>query len=133
MNMSMAAMREAHRSLVEEMRPFEVEPPLPYQLRRKSSITFPRKCYERAFKYILDHAGTDARLIHGSYRVGADHAWVAIPGGIVFDGALNCFYAAESYLQHLECVPEKEYSAQEAMRAGMQHRNYGPWHDGSVD
>jgi hypothetical protein len=120
--------REACRRDVEEMRAFEIVPPPPYKLRRGRRRTYPKKCYERAYRYIVDHDDTDARLMHGRYYDGKGHAWVVIPGGIVFDGVLDRFYAAEPYLQMLECVPEKEYSAQEAITVGGQHRHYGPWH-----
>src|SRR4051794_4366954 len=53
--------------------------------RRKS----PGNCYQKAFQYAMDKGQDipELRVIHGHIEVGtvADHAWVELPGGIVFD------------------------------------------------
>jgi hypothetical protein len=62
-----------------------------------------RECYRRAWRYLESHQQTpDAKLVHGSIfsldrngRVG--HAWVLLPGDVVFDGVLQRFYAGSAY------------------------------------
>ena len=62
-----------------------------------------RECYRRAWRYLEQHQETpDVKLVHGSIfspdkdgRIG--HAWVLLPGGVVFDGVLQRFFAGSSY------------------------------------
>jgi hypothetical protein len=123
-------MQAIARQKREELKPHEVVPDPPFRLKGRTHHTYPKKCFERAYKYILDHRETEARLVHGQYHQGAGHAWVVIPGGIVFDGTMNRFYAAEVYYQIMQVVPEVEYAAEEAIELGVQHGHYGPWHAG---
>jgi len=114
----------------EGLEPYEVVPDPPYRLKRRTRHTFPNRCYERAFIYVLDRTETEARLVHGRWQGGHGHAWVEIPGGIVFDGVLNRFYQAEAYDHIMLLEPEAKYTPMEAARAVIQHGHSGPWHTG---
>jgi hypothetical protein len=36
-------------------------------------------------------------LVHGEYGLGQRHAWVELPGDVVFDGVLQRFYKKLAY------------------------------------
>jgi hypothetical protein len=115
------------RAMRESMRPFEVVPDPPYRLNRRPRL-YPKGCYVRAYRYVMDHGTTDALLVHGLYHDGKDHAWVEIPGGVVYDGVLDCFYQAEAYYLTMMAEPQVKYTAKEAGKKGSAARNFGPWH-----
>src|SRR5690349_15123598 len=61
--------------------------------------------------YVLDHAEIKGmRLIHGVVShpplfVPLDHAWVELPGDIVFDGVLQTFFTRASYYDIMAAMP----------------------------
>jgi hypothetical protein len=87
------------------------------------------QCYERAFKYLLDHDIEGMMLVHGT-RYGIPHAWVELPGDVVFDGTVSRFFDRESYYQVQRVVKEVEYTKVEACRKATEAnpRRRGPWH-----
>jgi hypothetical protein len=100
-------------------------------------------CYGRAFDWMLKHdqrarrhhepsriAG--ARLVHGRVvspgetgRMG--HAWVELPGGVVFDGVTQGFYSRESYYRLADAQPLVKFSFTQARRLRKQLGHFGPW------
>ena len=62
-----------------------------------------RECFRRAWRYLEQHQEIpDLALVHGTVyspqtasRI--DHAWVSLPGDVVFDGVVQRFYTAGTY------------------------------------
>jgi hypothetical protein len=94
---------------------------------------YPQQCYAKAVKYVLDHGeikGT--RLVHGvvshaPHFVALDHAWVELPGDIVFDGVVQTFFTRSSYYSVMGAVVLDAYSAAETRKLVDAHGGPGPW------
>lgn len=90
-------------------------------------------CYQQAYYYATDHAPSGSALIHGHIREGRatgkhiGHAWVELPGDIVFDGVLQKFYRKDGYYKAREAKPTLTFPKEEAMFVMIQHRHFGPW------
>jgi hypothetical protein len=67
-----------------------------------------RDCYRQAADYLLAHApehhlcprGAGLTLVHGVGHAGSrpwGHAWVELPGNLVFDGVRQQFYDRDGY------------------------------------
>jgi hypothetical protein len=115
------------RGVRESMRPFEVVPDPPYRLNRRPRL-YPKGCFVRAYRYVMDHSTTEALLVHGLYHDVLDHAWVEIPGGVVYDGVLDRFYQAEAYYLAMKAEPLAKYTAKEAGEKGCAAGHFGPWY-----
>jgi hypothetical protein len=98
-------------------------------------------CYRRACDYVLAHARTDGpdaaidglRLIHGVCRDGNvvwAHAWVDLPGGIVFDGVRQQFYDRDGYRRVMRASEEATYDPGALVERLLATGRYGPWHAG---
>ena len=94
---------------------------------------YPQQCYAKTVKYVFDHPeikGT--RLVHGvvshaPHFVPLDHAWVELPGDIVFDGVVQTFFTRSSYYSVMAAVALDAYSAAATRRLVDTHRRPGPW------
>src|SRR5438477_1035385 len=59
---------------------------------------YPQQCYAQTIKYVLHHQEINgARLVHGTiahapFFVPIAHAWVELPGDVVFDGVVQAFF-----------------------------------------
>ena len=72
------------------------------------------------------------RLIHGvvshaAHLVPFDHAWVALPGDIVFDGVVQTFFTRDSYYRVMAAVALDTYSGRETTCLVAEHGHPGPW------
>src|SRR5918995_428976 len=94
---------------------------------------YPQQCYAKTVKYVLDHADIEGmRLVHGvvshaPHFVPLDHAWVDLPGDIVFDGVVQAFFTRASYSAVMAAVALDTYSAAETRRLVDAHNHPGPW------
>ena len=94
---------------------------------------YPQQCYAKTVKYVVDHPEiVGMRLIHGvvshaPHLVQFDHAWVELPGDIVFDGVVQTFFMRVSYYRVMAAVGLDAYSAFETTRLIARHRHPGPW------
>jgi hypothetical protein len=94
---------------------------------------YPQQCYPKTVKYMLDHAAiADLRLVHGVVShapqfVPFDHAWVELPGDIVFDGVVQTFFTRDSYYSVMSAVALDVYSREETQRLAASHGHPGPW------
>ena len=83
--------------------------------------------------YVLDHAEIKGmRLIHGVVShpplfVPIDHAWVELPGDIVFDGVLQTFFTRASYYAIMAAMPVDGYSVADTRRLTASQGHLGPW------
>jgi hypothetical protein len=72
------------------------------------------------------------RLIHGVVshaprRIPFEHAWVELPGEVVFDGVVQTFFTRVSYYTVMAAVALDAYSAPETERMLGEHAHPGPW------
>jgi hypothetical protein len=108
--------------------------------------THPRRrywgdCFRRAAEYMLDRClpgsrcppQAGLRLVHGTGRTGSvlwAHAWVELPGGLVFDGVRQRFYDRADYGRVLGVTAEAIYQPLEVVDRLRATQRYGPWHRG---
>jgi hypothetical protein len=94
---------------------------------------YPQQCYSKTVKYVLDHPEIKGmRLVHGVVSHGPrfvplDHAWVELPGDIVFDGVVQTFFTRSSYYSVMAPVALDVYSAAATRRLVATHGWPGPW------
>jgi hypothetical protein len=94
---------------------------------------YPQQCYAKTVKYVLAHPEiTGMRLVHGvvshaPHFVPLDHAWVELPGDIVFDGVVQRFFTRSSYYAVMGAVALDAYSAAATRRLVAKHGGPGPW------
>ncbi|QJX01095.1 hypothetical protein [Frigoriglobus tundricola] len=95
---------------------------------------YPKKCYIKALEYFLAHVADDVVLCHGEVAVAEwglpfPHAWVELPGGIVFDGVAQMFCDRDGYQLTLGVAPERvrRYTPDEVNRLILESEHAGPW------
>jgi hypothetical protein len=92
----------------------------------------PGKCFEDAEGAVLN-AGPDSGLVlvHGKVLAPdggqTPHAWIEVPGGLVYDAVLGRVYQWEVYQQTVRAVPYRRYSASQVMALANTADNHGPW------
>ena len=93
----------------------------------------PHECFTRAAHFIIDNFHSlpdETALVHGVlHRTGISHAWVLLPGHVLFDGFVQRYYDAGDYHRSLDAEAERTYPMKEAMARILKTRNFGPWHD----
>ncbi len=130
-----AALRDAFarvgRELLDRAARVEVDPS--WARRTWPRRHYPQQCYPRTAKYLLDHPRIpEARLVHGvashaPSHVPFDHAWVELPGDVVFDGVVQAFFTRDSYYAVMSAVPLDAYPRARAERLLRVHGHPGPW------
>ena len=94
---------------------------------------YPQQCYAKTVKYVLDHPEISGmRLVHGVASHGPrflpfDHAWVELPGDIIFDGVVQLFFTRRSYYAVMSAMAVDGYSAAETRQLVGAHKHPGPW------
>jgi hypothetical protein len=94
---------------------------------------YPQQCYATAIRFVLDHPQiTGMQLVHGVVAhaprfVPFDHAWVELPGRVVFDGVVQAFFTHDSYYAVMLAVPLDRYSRRQTERQLAAHGHPGPW------
>jgi hypothetical protein len=94
---------------------------------------YPQQCYAKTVKYVLDHPEIKgARLVHGvvshaPHFVPLDHAWIELPGDIVFDGVVQTFFTRSSYYSVMTAAVLDVYSATATRRLVTARGGPGPW------
>lgn len=114
---------------------YEVTPNDEYKTGKIRRLS-PKNCYQKAFEYVSSKSHIKGiKLVHGLYKPSfiknhSGHAWVELPGEIVFDGVLQRFYSKDGYYNFYQIVKQKEYNHKEMYQFGHEHGgNYGPWHN----
>jgi hypothetical protein len=94
---------------------------------------YPQQCYPKTTRYALDHPDINGlQLVHGVVSHGPhflplDHAWVELPGDVVFDGVVQRFFTRASYYAAMSAVILDRYSVADAQRLLARHGHPGPW------
>jgi hypothetical protein len=110
----------------------EVDPPKGYETGKRKRIQF-KECYPTALNYVLylpEENRSTVTLVHGfCVKHGAPygHAWVELPGEVVFDGVMQRFYDKAGYYQAKRCTDTHRYTLEEACELFLKHNHYGPW------
>jgi hypothetical protein len=118
--MTMAPPREWPPSWRDQLAPYQMRVP-----RVWSRYTYPERwlnyvgqCYEQSYRYALAHRRTVPGLtvVVGWMHASRDpdgrihHAWVELPGGVVFEGVHQKFYQRDAYYQILDLQTRERYS-----------------------
>lgn len=123
---------------IKEMSVFEVLPPDEYRTGEPISHN-PKGCFEKSFQYMDNIQLEGGMLVHGMYFPWGvpenkfsyvDHAWVELPGDIVFDGVLQRFYRKMDYYKYYNAIKVYEYAYDEAIKKALDDNTYGPWEFG---
>ena len=94
---------------------------------------YPQQCYHKTVKYVVDHPGIDGlQLVHGvvshpPHYLPFEHAWVELPGDIVFDGVVQTFFTRSSYYTVMRAVALDAYSGPQVQRLLETYGHPGPW------
>ena len=94
---------------------------------------YPQQCYPKTAKYVVDHPGIEGlQLVHGvashpPFFVPFDHAWVELPGDVVFDGVVQTFFTRRSYYLVMSAVALDAYTGAQAEQLLDAHGHPGPW------
>src|SRR5437016_6217129 len=80
------------------------------------------QCFEKALEFTLKNRNiVGLQLVHGTILKGIpiDHAWVELPGDVIFDPVDQEFYKGASYKTTLGSVAEARYKPSEAAKAAL--------------
>jgi len=115
-----AAIREkVVREIYDTLAPFEVAAPPAWVGCTTPDVIYPGQCFDRSYHFTLavsrtfppnDPAEKEVWLVHGEYRGFHRHAWVELPGGVVFDGTNQRFYDRTGYYEAVGARPWYMYS-----------------------
>jgi hypothetical protein len=94
---------------------------------------YPQQCYQKTLTYVRAHADiAGMRLVHGVISHSRplpplDHAWVELPGDIVFDAVVQAFFTRDSYCRVMSAVALDSYTPCESEQLLSKHGHPGPW------
>jgi hypothetical protein len=91
------------------------------------------RCYELAFKVMLDEPGAETfALVHGYVHMhghALGHAWIETGDGRVYDTGLDRYMPRDEYAAERGAVIERRYTRMKAVQLAADTGNYGgPWH-----
>src|SRR4030088_2201506 len=122
----MAGFQRVGRELLHSARQVEVD--AGWKRRTWPHRRYPQQCYARTTKYMLQHLEIEgARLVHGMvahapYFVPMAHAWVELPGEVVFDGVVQAFFNRASYYTVMAALPMDRYTGLETHQLAAARR-----------
>lgn len=135
---------DVHRDLFDRLRPFEVSVSEAWGRHATPATVYPGRCYDRSFCFLMEYAlalglnapPADTWLVYGEYWFIQRHAWVELPGGVVFDGPYQRFYDRAGYYEAVDARPWYMYSPRAASLIAAWMPRYpdgtiplGDWHD----
>lgn len=96
----------------------------------------PGECYEQAARFLCFDSqfgptpipeGTT--MVHGVLKAtGIGHAWVELPGNVVFDGTVQRYFDKGDYYRTLDAREERRYTPEQARKMMVKYRHFGAWH-----
>src|SRR5690242_13300623 len=115
------------RTWIELLRHCEIEVLEPLRRGVTPRKTSPGLGFDTALRYVLAHPEIiGLRLVHGRC-LGLAHAWVELPGGVVFDGVVQRFYTLAGYRAATAATEEASYTSGEAAHLVLAGDHCGPW------
>lgn len=123
---------EGVREIIAYLQPYEVSVPPEYQSGADPSAMFPGGCYKQGWYYTVMPGHGDVLLIHGTIMMPngrrTTHAWVEIPGDVVFDGVTQRFYDKNGYYSARDAKVDNEYGQMDAVVMSIENEGQmGPW------
>src|SRR5262249_24697980 len=111
----------------------EVDVPEEWRAGTNEAVPYPEECYHRAYLYacaLAPRLPPDEQiwLVHGEYGISTGHAWVELPGDVVFDAVLQRFYRMQAYCDIQLASPWYKYSPVAAMIIAANMPKGGVWH-----
>src|SRR4051794_28488597 len=95
------------KDILERLKPFEVEGRKEWQKLANPEQLFVGECFLRSYRFAFwaylgalkadDPAKNEIWLVHGEFMAFHRHAWVEVPGEVVFDGVTQRFYQRKGY------------------------------------
>ena len=118
--------------LRQQLAEFEIEPPARFAKLLPHRDGRPGKCFEAAEHVILNaDVGAGLVLVHGTCRAPSGgetaHAWIEVPGSLVYDAVLGRIYGWDVYQEKLQAIPFKRYSVAEVVALVKTTDTHGPW------
>lgn len=116
----------------------EVDVSASYRRGAHSGRVFPKDCWHKACRYVVEHVDDGAMLVHGTCADGEDpdfrfeHAWVELPGGVVFDGVFQRFYEQASYYAAMGANCRLRMDALTAVCLSVRRGAYESWSEADV-
>ena len=102
------------------------------ELLRLAKVEVCGMCFRTAYRYVMDHSGTE--LVHGRYqddfgRKVKNHAWVE-KGNKLIDPEWGGKWIDKRKLKQggFLYIEEARYTDEEAMITMVRNRHMGPWH-----
>lgn len=88
-----------------------------------------KRCYEKAGQWIINHFEGEMvfGLIYTDSGIAAAHAWVHLPGDIVFDGVWQRFVRWEDYQRLLKATVIEAYTHMGYIEMTLETGHYGPF------
>jgi hypothetical protein len=110
-----------------------------WSMNTRPECVYLERCYERTYLYLQRTMAVQdiAALVHGvawsdEQSEWLRHAWVELPGEVIFCGVLQRFYTSESFHDLLRVDEHARHTWREAWRLSeaVTDRRYtaGPWH-----
>jgi hypothetical protein len=108
--------------------------PGPNTLRRGGGgAPVPGSPHANAIRLFLGHIRDDeARLVHGTVTIDGErrpHAWIELPGELVWDGGTRRFYDRDAWIAALQPEADRRHTHPEAARLLLVTNDPGPWND----
>jgi hypothetical protein len=131
-----AGYKRVGRELLHSARQVEVD--AGWKQRTWPHRRYPQQCYARTTKYMLQHLDIEgARLVHGMvahapFFVPMAHAWVELPGEVVFDAVVQAFFSRASYYDVMGARPFDSYSGSETRHLADLYGYPGPWDESTA-
>ena len=135
------AVRASLQTQIHDLREAEVSVPDDWRAGIDPRALYPGECYYRAYRYATKLACRlpaleEIWLVHGEYAIlGIGHAWVELPGDVLFDAVLQRFYRRDAYYEIELAKPWYKYRPAAAMviAANMPVNpsgtiSFGGWH-----
>lgn len=124
----------SQEEIIRDMSNFEVQPLEQFKTNTVGKY-YPKECFHRSYLYITHVKLPGAVLVHGKYAPFLEeepyhyfeHAWVELPGDIVFDGVLQKFYQKGAYYKYYKAENVVEYTLEEAIKMAKNNNTSGPW------
>jgi len=114
----------------DEFKKYEIPVSLDLTLGTLPGRIFLGLCYKKAWDYFQEHESEHPVLVHGIRDFGSDndHAWVELPGDIVFDGVFQRFYRKKDFNKFNKIIKTIKYPwTKKIFIRFLEDGTYGPW------
>ena len=94
----------------------------------------PGKCFEDAEGIIMNgRLNAGLVLVHGKCLgpdgAHIDHAWLDVPGGLIYDPVLGRIYPWQIYKRTIKAIADHRYTMTQVLEMLKHSDTFGPWND----